>query len=77
MPLTEQQIRNFRPKPGKKTRLFDARGLYLEISPTSGTYWRWKYHYGGKEIQCTGSRSIRQRTMWEGRHAERRHFVCD
>jgi hypothetical protein len=49
MPLTEQQIKNFRSKPGKKTRLFDARGLYLEISPTGGTYWRWKYHYGGKE----------------------------
>ena len=49
MPLTEQQIRNFRPEPGKKQRLFDGRGLYLEISPTGGTYWRWKYHYRGKE----------------------------
>ena len=49
MPLTEQQIRNFRPESGKKMRLFDGRGLYLEISPTGGTYWRWKYHYGGKE----------------------------
>lgn len=49
MPLTEQQIRNFRPQPGKKTRLFDEHGLYLEISPTGGTYWRWKYHFGGKE----------------------------
>ena len=49
MPLTEQQIKNFRPEPGKKTRLFDGHGLYLEISPTGGTYWRWKYHYRGKE----------------------------
>ena len=49
MPLTEQKIRSFRPEPGKKQRLFDGRGLYLEISPTGGTYWRWKYHYGGKE----------------------------
>jgi hypothetical protein len=49
MPLTEQQIRSFRPEPGKKQRLFDGRGLKLEISPTGGTYWRWKYHFGGKE----------------------------
>jgi len=49
MQLTEQKIRSFRPEPGKKQRLFDGRGLYLEISPTGGTYWRWKYHYGGKE----------------------------
>jgi hypothetical protein len=49
MPLTEQKIRSFRPEPGKKHRLFDGRGLYLEISPTGGTYWRWKYHHGGKE----------------------------
>jgi hypothetical protein len=27
MPLTEQKIRSFRPEPGKKQRLFDARGL--------------------------------------------------
>jgi hypothetical protein len=49
MPLTEQQIRSFRPEPGKKQRLFDGHGLYREISPTGGTYWRWKYHFGGKE----------------------------
>jgi hypothetical protein len=49
MPLTEQKIRSFRPELGKKERLFDGRGLYLEVSPTGGTYLRWKYHYGGKE----------------------------
>jgi len=42
MPLTEQKIRSFRPEPGKKQRLFDGRGLYLEISPTGGTYWSGK-----------------------------------
>jgi Arm DNA-binding domain len=49
MPLTDLQIKSFRPEPGKKQRLFDGHGLYLEISPTGGSYWRWKYHFGGKE----------------------------
>ena len=48
MPLTDTAVRN--SKPGAKTRrLFDERGLYLEISPAGGRWWRWKYRYGGKE----------------------------
>ena len=49
MPLADIHIRNLKPEPGKKLRLFDARGLYLEVSPTGRTYWRLKYRYGGKE----------------------------
>jgi integrase len=49
MPLTDVQIRNLKPEPGKKLRLFDAGGLYLEVSPTGRTYWRLKYRYAGKE----------------------------
>jgi integrase len=30
-------------------RLFDERGLYLEISPRGGRWWRLKYRHGGKE----------------------------
>lgn len=48
MPLTDTAIRN--AKPGDKPiRLFDAGGLYLEISPTGGKWWRLKYRYSGKE----------------------------
>jgi Arm domain-containing DNA-binding protein len=47
--LTDIHIRNLKPEPGKKLRLFDAVGLYLEVSPTGRTYWRLKYRYGGKE----------------------------
>jgi hypothetical protein len=37
-------------KPGPKTqRLFDEKGLYLEVSPTGGKWWRLKYRIGGKE----------------------------
>jgi hypothetical protein len=37
-------------KPGEKpVRLFDGGGLYLEISPTGGKWWRLKYRFDGKE----------------------------
>lgn len=48
MPLTDTTIRN--AKPGDKpVKLFDERGLYLEISPTGGKWWRLKYRFDGKE----------------------------
>ena len=38
------------PSPAKETiKLFDERGLYLEISPTGGKWWRLKYLFDGKE----------------------------
>jgi hypothetical protein len=48
MPLTDTTIRKV--KPGEKAkRLFDQRGLYLEISPAGGKWWRLKYRFGGRE----------------------------
>lgn len=48
MPLTDTAIRN--AKPGDKTiKLFDERGLYLEVSPAGGKWWRLKYRFDGKE----------------------------
>lgn len=48
MSLTDTAIRN--AKPGEKPfKLFDGRGLYLEISPAGGKWWRLKYRYDGKE----------------------------
>jgi hypothetical protein len=29
--------------------MFDGRGLYIEISPAGGRWWRFKYRIGGKE----------------------------
>jgi hypothetical protein len=49
MPLTELQIKNVKPHPGKTIRLFDARGLYIEISETGGRWWRLKFRFAGKE----------------------------
>lgn len=37
-------------KPGKKpVRLFDSGGMYLEVSPSGGKWWRLKYRHLGKE----------------------------
>ena len=48
MSLTDAAARN--AKPGAKAvRLFDAKGLYLEISPSGGKWWRLKYRVAGKE----------------------------
>ncbi|MGH8273834.1 MAG: tyrosine-type recombinase/integrase [Gammaproteobacteria bacterium] len=48
MPLTDTAIRH--AKPGeKRRRLYDSRGLYLEIAPSGGKWWRIKYSYAGKE----------------------------
>lgn len=48
MPLADTVVRN--AKPGlKPVRLFDEKGLYLEISPAGGKWWRFKYRFDGKE----------------------------
>lgn len=45
MALTDAQLRNL-AKSGKH---FDGSGLYLELTPAGGKYWRMKYRFGGKE----------------------------
>ena len=48
MALTDTAVRNAKPD-GKTKKLFDARGLYLEVAPAGGKWWRLKYRFGGKE----------------------------
>ena len=48
MPLTDAAIKNTKPGP-KAQRLFDGSGLYLEVAPSGGRWWRLKYRHGGKE----------------------------
>jgi integrase len=46
-PLTDVAIRN--AKPAEKTRkLFDGGGLYVEITPSGGKLWRFKYQFASK-----------------------------
>ncbi|GLZ17529.1 Arm DNA-binding domain-containing protein [Burkholderia plantarii] len=46
MPLTDVEIRNARPRE-KAYRLADGAGMYLEVSPAGGKYWRLKYRIAG------------------------------
>jgi integrase len=48
MPLNVTQIRNAKPTD-KIQRLYDERGLYLELSPKGGMWWRFKYRFNNKE----------------------------
>ena len=47
-PLTEIKLRSI--KPGEKIqRYYDTLGMYLEVTPIGGKYWRLKYRIDGKE----------------------------
>ena len=46
--LTRLKIESVNPSL-KRRRLFDGRGLYLEIAPGGGRWWRFKYRFERKE----------------------------
>jgi len=48
MSLTVAQIQAAKPI-SKPVKLFDERGLYLEVVPAGGKWWRFKYRFAGKE----------------------------
>jgi hypothetical protein len=47
-PLAEADIEAASPRE-KPYRLTDGDGMYLEVSPSGGKYWRFKYRFGGKQ----------------------------
>lgn len=46
--LSDTTIRNTKPGP-KPRRLYDANGLYIEVRPNGGKWWRFKYRFHKKE----------------------------
>lgn len=48
MPLTDAAIRSAKPSE-KARKLFDSEGLYLEVAPSGGRWWRLKYRWAGRE----------------------------
>lgn len=48
MALTDVAIRKAKPRE-KALKLSDEKGLYLEIAPKGGKWWRFKYRFEGKE----------------------------
>ena len=48
MPLTENVIKNAKPKD-RPYKLADALGMFLLVKPNGARLWRLKYHFAGKE----------------------------
>ena len=48
MPLSDAAVRNAKARE-KTYRIADAKGMYLEVTPAGGKYWRLKYRFDGKE----------------------------
>lgn len=52
MKLTDTAIRNAKPR-AKTHKMADGGGLYLEVAPAGGKWWRYKYRINGKEDRCS------------------------
>ena len=48
MSLTDTAVKNAKPV-GKVRKMYDSGGLYLEIAPSGGKWWRLKFRFDGKE----------------------------
>ncbi|PPC92553.1 MAG: integrase, partial [Methylotenera sp.] len=48
MALTDTAIRNAKPMD-KPFKLYDEKGLFLQVTPTGGKWWRFKYRINDKE----------------------------
>jgi hypothetical protein len=48
MALTDTAARNAKPKD-KLYKLYDEKGLFLQVTPNGGKWWRFKYRYLNKE----------------------------
>src|ERR1700752_4714254 len=48
MPLTDTALRNLKPTD-KSRKVADEKGLYIEVAPSGGKWWRLKYRVAGKE----------------------------
>lgn len=48
MSLTDKQIKALKPE-AKSRKYFDGKGLYLEVAPSGGKWWRLKYHVNSTE----------------------------
>ena len=67
MSLTENQLKALKPK-GKSYKIADERGLYVEVSPTGGKLWRYRYRVGKIEKKLSIG-TYPDLSLKEARHA--------
>lgn len=48
MSLSDSAIRNAKPT-NKAFKMFDQQGLFIQITPSGGKWWRFKFRFNGKE----------------------------
>ena len=48
MALTNTTIQNAKPAE-KPYKLYDTDGLFMQVTPAGGKWWRFKYRFEGKE----------------------------
>jgi integrase len=48
MPLSDFLVKHLKPK-AKPYKVFDERGLFVQVQPTGARYWRFKYRFEDKE----------------------------
>ncbi len=77
MKLTNATCKNAKA-PEKIKRLFDGKGLYLEVTPAGRKYWRMKYRFGGKEKRYSIGvypeielAEAREETLWARRQLKK------
>ena len=80
MPLNDRQIKNAKPTgTGKKAKLFDGGGLYLEVTPAGGKIFRLKYRIDGKEKTLTIGKypAVSLSTLWNWNNPKHRLYRPD
>jgi integrase len=74
--LTDIEVRKSKPDVAPY-RLADGRGLYLQITPTGGKLWRWKYRFEGKEkLMSLGKYPDISLALARERHSEARRLLA-
>ena len=48
MALSDVSIRNAKPT-SKAFKLYDEQGLFIQVTPSGGKWWRFKFRFDGKE----------------------------
>lgn len=77
MALTDIAIRTAKAKE-KTYKIADSGGLYIEIAPSGGKWWRYKYRYEGKENRISlGTYPDISLAKARERHMEARRLLAD
>jgi integrase len=76
MGLTDTKLRSLKV-PEKPKRIFDGDGLYIEIRPNGGKWWRLKYRFDGKEKSLSlGIYPEVSLALARARHAQARQLLA-